>query len=65
MEGVARELGGASDVPRMLSTPEPEPVEEDAPILDEDMEDEDEVRKKEDRRVWYQNVVGVHFRVLT
>ena len=45
MEGVVRELGGASDVPRMMSTPEPEPVEVDEPIIEEDSEEEEEVRE--------------------
>ena len=46
MEGVVRELGGASDVPRMVSTPEPEPVEVDEPIIEEESEeDEEEVRE--------------------
>ncbi|CAI8025755.1 hypothetical protein GBAR_LOCUS14856 [Geodia barretti] len=42
MEGVVRELGGASDVPRMVSTPEPEPVEVDEPIIEEESEEEEE-----------------------
>lgn len=46
MECVARELDGASNVDRMLSTPEPEPVAGDDPIIEEDdSEGEDEVRK--------------------
>ena len=47
MEGVVRELGGASDVPRMMSTPEPEPVDMEEPPIDEDSEGEDEVRVSE------------------
>lgn len=47
MECVARELDGASDMDRMLSTPEPEPVAGDDPIVEEDdSEEEDEVRKE-------------------
>lgn len=46
MECVVRELDGASDMDRMLSTPEPEPVAGDDPIIEEDdSEGEDEVRK--------------------
>ena len=37
-----KELGGASDVPRMMSTPEPEPVEVDEPIIEEESEEEEE-----------------------
>ena len=42
MEGVVRELGGASEVTRMTSTPEPEPVEVDEPIIEEESEEEEE-----------------------
>lgn len=44
MEGVVRELGGASEVSRMMSTPEPEPVEVDDSIIEEESEEEEEVR---------------------
>ena len=42
MEGVVRELGGASEVSRMMSTPEPEPVEVDDSIIEEESEEEEE-----------------------
>ena len=41
MEGVVRQLGGAWDMPRLISTPEPEPLEIDEPIDDEDSEEEE------------------------
>ena len=43
MEGVARGLNGASDVERMMSTPEPEPIDVDDPV-EEESEEDDEVR---------------------
>ena len=42
MESVARELGGASDIPRMMSTPEPEPLEFDEPLIEGDSDGEDD-----------------------
>ena len=47
MEDMVRKLGGASDVPRMMSSPEPEPVDADDPIEEEEEESEgdDEVRQ--------------------
>lgn len=43
---MARELDGTSDVDRMMSTPEPEPVAGDNHFIEDDSEEEeDEVRK--------------------